>query len=287
MMNTEMVIFSANGDTSSVGNYYSKTEEKPNPYTTVDSCYTTTIDTASVSGYVIFNTTRPLDCNIADTYVVQLDTTLELCTAWNPSDPNLSFHQNNYFGFSQTLNSDGTCVSSLGDHDAQYLTHGIFMWFSWAVIGLSQIFTNRYLRHKWRWSKITHSILGFFSAALIITAGLIALKMSGWTVSFNGSLHSILGFFTFILGLLLIIGGMTANIVRLKVNMAWNTKRVLLFGKIHKWFGRLLILGSQFVICTGFYNFYSFKDMDTVGYALGATSCGLFIIGLVAGECFH
>ena len=162
------------------------------------------------------------------------------------------------------------------------------MWFSWTVIGLCQIYTNRYLRHKWRWSKITHAILGFFAAALTITAGLIALKLGGWSFNFSKSRHSILGFFTFILGLILIIGGMSANIVRLKVNMAWNTKTVLLLGKIHKWFGWLLILGAQYVNYTGFHHYYTHeKDNLTVGIALGAASGGLFIIGIFAGECLH
>ena len=56
------------------------------------------------------------------------------------------------------------------------------MWTSWALIGLLQISTNRYLKHHWRWSKIVHSVLGFFAMALVITASLIALKTGGWTI---------------------------------------------------------------------------------------------------------
>ena len=69
----------------------------------MDSCYTSVIDTTTVDGYVVFNTTRPLDCGIANTYVVQIDTAMSLITAWNPSDPALSYHNKNVFGFSQTL----------------------------------------------------------------------------------------------------------------------------------------------------------------------------------------
>ena len=58
----------------------------------------------------------------------------------------------------------------------QYYTHGVFMWTSWALIGLLQISTNRYLKHHWRWSKIVHSVLGFFAMALVVTASGIALK---------------------------------------------------------------------------------------------------------------
>ena len=118
------------------------------------------------------------------------------------------------------------------------------MWFSWAFIGLAQIYLNRYLRHKWRYSKIMHSLLGFFALALTVTAGLIALKTGGWTINQNLSLHAKLGFSTFVMGIVLMFGGMTANIVRLYVRMDWKSKRVIFVGKIHKYFGWFLVLGS-------------------------------------------
>ena len=85
MTDTEMVIFSADNTSSTVGNYYSTTEEKPTLYPVIDSCYTSTVTPGS--GYTIFNTTRPLDCGIDNTYVVQLDTNLTLINAWNPNNP--------------------------------------------------------------------------------------------------------------------------------------------------------------------------------------------------------
>lgn len=118
------------------------------------------------------------------------------------------------------------------------------MWTSWALIGLCQIYTNRYLRHKWQWSKTVHAILGFFAMALVITAGFIALKVGGWTINSTSSLHAKAGFSVFILGLLLMLGGVTANIIRLKVNLPWQSKKALFVGKVHKWFGRGIVLVS-------------------------------------------
>ena len=86
------------------------------------------------------------------------------------------------------------------------------MWATWVVIALLQIYTNRYWRHYWRWTKTVHAVLGFFAAALVITSGFIALKTGGWTINSTSSLHSKLGFSMFILGLLLMLGGITANI---------------------------------------------------------------------------
>ena len=161
------------------------------------------------------------------------------------------------------------------------------MWFSWAFIGLAQIYLNRYLRHKWRYSKIMHSVLGFLALALIVTAALIALKTGGWTVSIDLSLHAILGFSTFVMGIVLMLGGMTANLIRLHVRMDWKTKRVIFVGKVHKYFGWFLVLGSQFVIGTGFYNFYSYDGKDSLGWGLAGASCAFFFTGLISGEIWH
>ena len=57
------------------------------------------------------------------------------------------------------------------------------MWTTWALIGLLQIYMNRYLRHYWKWSKTVHAVLGFFAGALMLTAGLIALKVGNWTIN--------------------------------------------------------------------------------------------------------
>lgn len=107
MVNTEMVIFSADGTSSSVGNYYSTTEDTPQPYPTVDSCYTTSISPGT--GFVVFNVTRPLDCGIANTYVVQLDTNFTVINAWNPTNPELSYHGPNETSYWTILDSTGSC----------------------------------------------------------------------------------------------------------------------------------------------------------------------------------
>lgn len=89
-----------------------------------------------------------------------------------------------------------------------------------------------------------HAVLGFFAMALVVTAGFISLKIGGWTINSDSSLHAKLGFSVFIMGLALMLGGMAANIIRLKVPMPWNTKTVLLIGKTHKLFGYFVVLFS-------------------------------------------
>ena len=169
----------------------------------------------------------------------------------------------------------------------QYYTHGVFMWTVWVVIALLQIYTNRYWRHYWRWTKTVHAVLGFFSAALVITSGFIALKVGGWTINSTSSLHSKLGFAMFILGLLLMLGGIIANIIRQRVNMPWKTKKALIVGKVHKWYGRFIILFSQASVMTGLYHFYDHHSNESLGYALAGASSGIFFLLLIIGEVIY
>jgi len=53
-----------------------------------------------------------------------------------------------------------------------------------------------------------------------------------------------MGFSVFVLGLVLIVGGIVGNIIRLKVNMPWNSYRSLWIGKVHKYFGWFIVVLS-------------------------------------------
>ena len=132
-----------------------------------------------------------------------------------------------------------------------------------------------------------HAVLGFFAAALTITSGFIALKIEGWLVNSDSSLHSKVGYAAFLLGLALMLGGMIAAIIRQKVNMSWKTKRALLVGKVHKWFGRFIIIFSQFAIMTGTYHYYRKHDKPNLGYVLAGVSAGLFFVFLLIGEIVY
>ena len=118
------------------------------------------------------------------------------------------------------------------------------MWSSWALIGLLQICTNRYWRTNWRWNKVVHALLGLLAMVLVLTAGLITIKLDGWSIRSASNLHAKVGFSVFVLGLLLMLGGLTASIFRLNVPMAWNTRTVLTIGKLHRYFGWMLVISS-------------------------------------------
>jgi len=69
MIDTEMVIFSADGNASSVGTYYSSGKTTPLADDTLASCYTTGF-TVNEDTSVTFQVTRPLNCEIDNSYVV-------------------------------------------------------------------------------------------------------------------------------------------------------------------------------------------------------------------------
>ena len=113
MQDTEMVIFSANGDSSALETYYGIGTVKPMEDDAMAACYETKI-TKGDDGYINFLTTRGLDCDATDysggSYVVALDTELSLISSWNPKNPQLSYHGKNKIEFKQTLGSDGKCA---------------------------------------------------------------------------------------------------------------------------------------------------------------------------------
>ena len=157
------------------------------------------------------------------------------------------------------------------------------MWISWALIGLLQISTIRYGRAHWKWNKLVHLILGLFASALVFTAGMLALNFDDYNIK-GGSFHGKVGFSVFVLGLILAVGGMLANIIRMKTVMAWNSKRTLLIGKVHRYAGWLIILLGQVAIGSGAYRHWHHEGNDAVGWTLAGVSTALFFILLLAQE---
>ena len=118
------------------------------------------------------------------------------------------------------------------------------MWLTWVIIGLAQIYTSRYWKHYWRWNKVVHSVLGFFSLALVVTSGFLALNKSKWTINSDTPLHGKVGFWMFVPSLPLMLGGIAANIIRLYFRMEWKTRWVRWVQKAHRWLGWAVIIGS-------------------------------------------
>jgi hypothetical protein len=142
------------------------------------------------------------------------------------------------------LNEDGTCTAAAAEdgvnHDAVYASHGVIMWTCWCLISVIQVYTNRYLRHKWTWRQYLHSALGFFTIIATLTAALLVFWLADWVK--GNSVHVNMGLSMVILGLLLCIGGIVTSIIKFKIPMAWSTRKKIMLSKFHGYFAYLLII---------------------------------------------
>ena len=120
MQDTEMVIFSANGDSSALETYYGIGTVTPELDHDMLECYDWSV--TNNGDKVNFLARRSLECDVHDktggSYVVQLDTELDLISSWNPNKSTLSYHGKHKIEFKQTFKSDGTCAGVANKDDA-------------------------------------------------------------------------------------------------------------------------------------------------------------------------
>ena len=126
--------------------------------------------------------------------------------------------------------------------DSFYAYHGFVMWGAWTLVGLLQLYTNRYWKHFWRWRQTLHSIAGLLSLVLVIIFGLIALSKADWKIA--KTKHTIAGFVTLVAAFLLMLGGVFSGwILKVKSNQ-WDMLGKIKMKAVHKYFGILLLFGS-------------------------------------------
>ena len=172
MTNTDMVYWGANGNSSLQEDLYSTTESRP-AIDTINS-YTTNY-VVEVDNSVHFTSTRSLDPNTSpEDYVIVLDEWQNMVCAWETTTYALGYHSSNRETWVMMLMSDGT---SMARDTVPFMTtnqgkimHGFFMWTSWTLIGLLQIISGRYLKHKFTWRQNFHSAMGFLLFILVLAA---------------------------------------------------------------------------------------------------------------------
>jgi len=130
-----------------------------------------------------------------------------------------------------------------------YSYHGFVMWGAWTLVGLLQLYTNRYWKHFWRWRQILHSIAGTLSLLLVIIFGFIALSKQNWKIV--KSKHTIAGFVTLMASILLMLGGFFNGFILKAKSNQWGALKAIKWKAVHKYFGILLVIGSQFTQVTG------------------------------------
>ena len=111
-----------------------------------------------------------------------------------------------------------------------------------SLIGLLQLITGRYLKHKHSWRQTLHSVMGILLFLFILSAFMVVWRLNDWTFSFD-ELHFYLGYFSMVIGITVCLGGLTAGSLRY-VNMDWKTSLLLLLSKVHGLFGYGVVLFS-------------------------------------------
>ena len=93
------------------------------------------------------------------------------------------------------------------------------------------------------WTKshqVLHTLLGLASLALTVYGGWTAFQARRQTLV--TSPHPIIGLICTFSAVMLTIGGLIALITRQCCMMDWQTPKVLMLGRIHKYFAYLVIL---------------------------------------------
>lgn len=140
--------------------------------------------------------------------------------AFNPENPYLSFHENNYGFFDITLQSDGSCVRSQ-KFDKVTSAHAWLMWLSWTLISLLQLITNRYLKFWWQYHQLVHTVLGLLSGCMTLSGLLVMLKYQNWKFNmFGAQYHQTIALFCLPFLILVIIVGSSVLLLR-KFNGPW------------------------------------------------------------------
>ena len=130
------------------------------------------------------------------------------------------------------------------------MAHGILLWITWTLFSLIQVYLTRYLKHRWRWNKVVHTILGTLSLAVLIAAGFLSLNAKDFKVSSN--LHDKVGLTMLILGLIYMFSGLSSIYVRLYLDVNWGKSKVVRYvGKVHKYYGIAVLIGMQVAMFTG------------------------------------
>ena len=127
-----------------------------------------------------------------------------------------------------------------------FLWHGIFLQFSWCLMGLAQFGVNRYCKKYWWLHMWAHRIIGTLMTLFTYIFGILAIKSMG---KVSVGFHEIVGcIYLAFTGMLLLGGVATRSILR---RSTWNTPFALRFKMMHRTFGYLLLFLGQVQIQVG------------------------------------
>ena len=104
-------------------------------------CYnfTSTLDPFNPE-FIDFVTTRPLECDIEGSYVIETDQILDMISAWNPDESNMSYHRVHRDQITLSICSTGEItLTSSKTENRNFGIHGIIMYICWSLLSMIQV----------------------------------------------------------------------------------------------------------------------------------------------------
>ena len=131
-----------------------------------------------------------------------------------------------------------------------WVKHGIVMWASWTIVGLLQIYTNRYMMHQWKWRGILHNIAGSIASFMVMFSSIMAMiEVPRFRIFKNP--HRFFGFSVFCLTVFLALGGIiSAYLLKFKTSN-WGSMKSVKSKKGHQYLGLISVAVAQYSIITG------------------------------------
>lgn len=171
MMNTDMILWQAQGATSLTRDLWSTSFIQPS-IDTNDNLSSTFVVNSNRT--VTFTTTRPMDTNDPQDYAVNYDQQIVMVYGQKSSGASFTKHDS-YGWFSLQFNTpvDGQSlitsdVVEVEDPADRYREHGWWMWTTWCLCGWLMIATKRYMKKGWLISQLCHSLIGTYITVVTI-----------------------------------------------------------------------------------------------------------------------
>ena len=141
------------------------------------------------------------------------------------------------------------------------------------------------MKHYWRCHRTLHYITGLLAVLIIIASALFALSKNDWKILKTP--HTIAGVVTFILAVLLGLGGIFSAVTLRYKTHDWDSQKFVKGKVVHKIFGLGLTIGSQFTQGAGILAFFNIDQDKERGKLLLWLNVVFFFTMLIIGEVIY
>jgi len=196
----------------------------------------------------LFTVTRPLDPELEKHFNIPLDTDFEMIWSEKVTTPDLGHHTDRG-RLVMYLDRNGGGQITTGNK-GNMVVHGFLMWFSFTVLGLVMVGSNRWFNWASDRMQYAHMAVG---VVVMVLAG-CSISLAIYTVSFKlNDPHNVLGYLTVFGWLVSACVGLASY--KIKNRLKWNTKSVQLVRTVHRYTAYTVLAQSYVAVVLGFYRF--------------------------------